>query len=318
MKKCIILSALGEKSFSEEQIKKLKKIKDITFKKQKNALSEKKFIETVKEYEVVAVTRRVIKELSAKTLSTLVNLKALAIYSTGYEWADTDYLKKKGIKTAYLPGYSTTAVAEHTMAMLLAAFTRLHLSYDYSRNLIDNKKVSLRGYELSGKNAGIIGYGRIGRKVHSFLRPFGVKVKFYDADASLQNKFLKDYAGFDDIISKSDIIILCCSKKRGEKPIIGYSKIKKMKNGVVIINPARADLVNNKGIIKGLKLKKIFTYAVDEKTGEFNKKNTEPGRVIETGHTAWYRTEALERGTKEWVDGIIGLCSGKNVNLIGE
>jgi lactate dehydrogenase-like 2-hydroxyacid dehydrogenase len=103
-KKCIILSALGEKSFNENQRKRPNKIKGITFRRQRSSLSEEHFVDAVKDYEVVAVTRRVIKEISAKTLAKLTYLKALAIYSTGYEWVDTQYLKNKGIKVAYLPG----------------------------------------------------------------------------------------------------------------------------------------------------------------------------------------------------------------------
>jgi phosphoglycerate dehydrogenase-like enzyme len=119
----------------------------------------------------------------------------------------------------------------------------------------------------------------------------------------------------DSVIRKSDIIILCCSKKRGEQPIIDDSKIGKMKGGVVLVNPVRADLVNNGDIIRRLKSRKIFTYAVDEKTGEFNTRTVEPGRIIETGHTAWYSTEALERGMKEWADAIIGLCDDNDKGI---
>ncbi|MDR1196114.1 MAG: hypothetical protein LBL00_06540 [Endomicrobium sp.] len=315
MKKCLIVSASGEKSFSIVQAERLNSFAKVTFVKENRLLSDKEFVEMFKNYEIAALTRRIRKDIGAKILAQLPELKALAVFSTGYEWIDTDHMKKSGIKLACLPQYSTVSVAEHAVGLLLSALHRIHLSYDFSRDMLD-AKISMRGFELAGKKTGIIGFGRIGQKVYSMLSSFEVERSYYDIDAK-KREFSEDkFEDLDKLLSKSDIIILCASKKRNEKPIISFSEISKMKDGVIIINPARADLVDNDAVCEYIKSGKIFTYAVDEKTGAF--KGIAKGRVIETGHTAWYSTEAVKRGTETWVENIIGLCTDDPVNLVGE
>lgn len=315
MKKCIVISALGEKSFSAGQIKKLKLCGDVSFVAQNRLLNDKEFVEALQGYEIAAITRRIRKDISAKVLSELPCLQALAVFSTGYEWIDTEYMRTHGIKLAYLPDYSTVSVAEHTVGLIISSLRRMHLSYDFSRDMLD-QNVSMRGFELCGKKIGIIGFGRIGQKVYSMLSVFGVGVSYYDIDENKKNLLKDKYKDFDELISDVDILVLCASKKRDERPLLGFLQIALMKKGIIIINPARADLVDNNAVAENIKAGKIFTYAVDEKTKAFD--DIEKGRIIETGHTAWYSTEAINRGTDTWVENIAGLCCGNPVNLVEE
>ncbi len=181
MKQGIIISALGKETFSEHQIKKMEANLNVDFYAQKEPFKDNELVKRIKPYNIVAITRRSTKDIGINIIEQLNNLTGLAIFSTGYEWVDVKYLTQKGVKVSYIPEYSTTSVAEHTIALLLTAFRRIHLSYDYSRDLID-KSVSLRGYELQGKKIGIIGFGRIGQKVFSMLQAFDVNIKYYDID----------------------------------------------------------------------------------------------------------------------------------------
>jgi lactate dehydrogenase-like 2-hydroxyacid dehydrogenase len=313
MKKCIVVSAKGEGSFSAEQVKKLKSCAETTFLAKKELINEEEFIEMLKGYEIAAVTRRVRKDIGADILSRLPDLRAMAVFSTGYEWIDVEYMKKNGIKLSYLPQYSTVSVAEHAVGLILVSLHRIHLGYDFSRDMLD-KEISMRGFELYGKKTGIIGFGRIGQKVYSMLQPFGAEVKYYDIDEKKQKLVKGGFENIDTFFADKDIIVICASKERNANPIIGSAEISEMKSGVIIVNPARADLVDNNAVSGGIKSGRIFTYAADEKTGAF--KETEKGRVIETGHTAWYSTEAVERGTGAWVENIAGLCTGNPANIV--
>jgi lactate dehydrogenase-like 2-hydroxyacid dehydrogenase len=69
-------------------------------------------------------------------------------------------------------------------------------------------------------------------------------------------------------------------------------------------------------VLKFIKSKKIFTYAVDDKIAYFRQKGVENGRIIETAHTAWYSTQAIKNGMNIFTDNIAGLCSGKAKNII--
>ena len=317
MTNSIIISAAGEKSFTQKQIAKLQANLMVDFYMQKDQLNAEQFIEIVRDYEIIGITRRPIKDLGADILEQLPKLKGIAIFSTGYEWIDYHFLNQRGIKVAYLPEYSTVSVAEHTIGLILVALRRIHLSYDYSRNRL-NSSISLRGYELCGKKIGIIGFGRIGQKVLAMLEPFGVDASYYDKAPDKQQILPGKFQEWDTLLSTSDIIVICASKERGKPPIIGAAEIDMMKKGVIIINSARADLVDNEAIINGIKSHTIFTYAVDDKLDIFQKADLETGRVIETGHTAWYSTEAIARGIDQWVDNIVGLATGNYQNLIGE
>lgn len=317
MKKCIIISAMGEQSFNSKQLEKLKENMNVEFYTQKEELKSDEFIDIVKEYEIVGITRRPIKDIDKKVFAKLPKLKGLAIFSTGYEWIDVKYLNQCGVKVSYLPEYSTVSVAEHTIGMLFTVLRRIHLSYDYAREIIDNS-ISMRGYELYKKKVGIIGFGRIGQKVYSMLSPFEADVKVYDIDERKKSEAGNKFENIEKILEESDIIILCASKEREAGPIIGSKEIKMMKNNVIIINPARADLADNIEISKGIKSKKIFSYAVDEKVQTFRDENIEKGRVLETAHTAWYSTEAISRGMDMWADNILGLYNGEYKNIVGD
>ena len=311
---CIIISASGTKTFTQEQLRRLNNTADVHFHAQPDSIDTDKFVSLVKEFDYVGLTRRPLKNLDQDLLSQLPCLKGLAIYSTGYEWVDTAYLKGKGIVLSYLPDYSTITVAEHTIGMLLSLSRRFQLSNDYACQRID-RSISLRGFELYGKTVGIIGYGRIGKRVAELLKPFGVTLLWYDIEKKSDDDLC--YSSFDTLIQKADIIIITASKKRDAEPVIGYNEISSMKHGVVIVNSSRADLVDNNAMVSALISKKVFSYAVDDIVPALKNENIEPGRVFETSHTAWYSTEAIARGTQMWVDNIIGLLQGKPVNVVG-
>lgn len=311
---CIVISALGKKTFTIEQIKILEHVGNVHFHAQSEPLHENDFISLVQHYEVVALTRRPIKDLGKSILERLPVLKGLAVFSTGYEWIDTEYLKKSGILLSYLPDYCTTTVAEHTIGMLLSLSRRFSLSSDYASQRID-RSISLRGFDLFGKKVGIIGYGRIGMRVAELLQPFGVKIIWYDKEKESVGASL--CTPFEAVLKESDVIIITASKQRGAAPLIGYEQLDAMKQGVVIVNSSRSDLVDNQAMVIELKSKKVFSYAVDDVVPELQTEGIEPGRVFQTSHTAWYSTEAISRGTQSWVENISCLLKRNPVNIAG-
>ncbi len=305
---------MEKSSFSNEQISLLEAAADVTFYQLKQQISNDQLIAIIKDYEYVGITRRPSKDLDSCFFQQLSQLKGLAIYSTGYEWVDVQFAMSQGIKLSYLPDYSTVSVAEHAVGMLLSVLHRIHLSYDYSRDFLKTG-VSMRGYELQGKKVGIVGFGKIGKKVFEMLKGFLVKVTYFDTNEAVQSEYPMLFEEKDELLRTSDVIILCSSKRRNLSYIIDFEDVDLMKQGVCIINPARVDLVNNEAILKGISSKKIFTYAVDEKV-EYFKNRVEPGRILCTGHTGWYTSEALERGTEQWVQNILSLLRGEPKNLI--
>jgi len=313
-KKGIIISALGKKSFSKEQIAKIDSVLDATFYAQLTPMSKEEFIHLVKPAEILAVTRRCIKDIDKDIIQSLPKLKGIAIYSTGYEWIDVDCLIKKGIILSYLPDYSTISVAEHTLATMLVMSRRIHLSFDKARGFISDD-ISLRGWELKGKILGIIGFGKIGQEVARLAKSFGMRVYFYDNKRV--NIADKNYLPFEEVLKIADVIAITASKKRNISFIIGKRELSLLKKGAYLINTSRADLVDNNAIIDAIKGKKLAGYVVDDNIDIFTKDSTiEPGRILQTAHTAWYSNEALARGTEEWVNNIVALAINKPKNVV--
>ncbi len=310
---CIIISASGEQTFSDSQLNKLRETADIRFYARKDPLDNSEFIRLVQPFNVIGLTRRPVKNIDRTILEQLPDLKALALYSTGYEWVDTEYLQKKGVTVSYLPDYCTLTVAEHTIGMILSVSRRFQLSCDYAHGRID-RSISLRGFELFGKKVGIVGYGKIGMRVAELLKPFGVQTLWFDTIKPVNPAPF--YCSFDMLLQESDIIVLTASKERDSVPIIGENEIAVMKRGVVIVNSSRADLVDTAVIAQALQKKIIFSYAVDDIVPQLQDMNIEPGRVFQTAHTAWYSTEAIARGTETWVENIIGLLDNTPINTI--
>ena len=314
MAKVKIISAKGADSFTDDQVSRIRLSGDVSFKENLTEMTPELFIETVQNAEIIAVTRRTIKNISSSILASLPALRAIAIYSTGYEWIDMQYANSKGIIVNYLPDYSSQTVAEHTVGMVLCLCRRLHLSFDKVRNLVP-QNTSLRGIELAGKSVGIIGFGKIGKTYARLIHPFGVNILYYDIKPQ-QSTFCAA-ASLDELLSKSDIIVLLPPQIRDNEPLIGKQQIQKMKKGVYIVNPSRSSLVDNEAVVESINNNDtIAGYAVDDTVEEMLNSNIVPGKILQTGHTAWYSDEAICRGTEQWVQNIISLIKNKPINVI--
>lgn len=310
----VIISASGEKSFTVKQVEEIKKYCNVTFYKNLTGLTKEDFVKISDGYEIVAVTRRAIKDIDKQMIDGLNTVKSLIVYSTGYEWVDIDYLNKKDITLSNLPNYSTRAVAEHTVGVLLSLSARLHLDYELSKGLLSDK-VSVRGFELHNKNIGIIGLGRIGSLIAQLLSSFELTVNYYDIQIKDSPK--ANYLPYEKLLKTSDFLIIMANKVRNSPPLLTDREFDLIKKDAFVINTSRADHVDNKAIISAIKKKKIYGYAVDDIVEDFLKDDSiEPGRILMTSHTAWYTTEAIKKGAEEWTQCIIAAAKGNPINVI--
>lgn len=312
-KRGVIISALGKGSFTGEQVERIESCLDATFHAQLDPVSKEQWIELAQPAEILAITRRPIKNIDREMIRALPNLQGIAIYSTGYEWLDQQALAERGILLSYLPDYSAISVAEHTVGLLLTMARRIHLTYDKSRGMVPDW-VSVRGTELRGKRLGLIGLGTIGREVAQMTACLGMEVCYYDLREICEPNVR--YQSWEDILQTSDFVVLTCSKRRDAEPIIGARELSMMKKGAYLINPARADLVDGVAVVNAIRAKHLMGYAVDDTLPIFNDPGIEPGRILQTGHTAWYSTEAIQRGTEAWVNHIVGLALGQPIHLV--
>jgi lactate dehydrogenase-like 2-hydroxyacid dehydrogenase len=312
--KMTILSAQGSASFSPAQLADLSGVSQLATHQVLHRLSNEELISLCREAEILGITRRATINIDDDLLSGLPKLKGLAIYASGYDWVDVGALERRGITLSILPDYSTQTVAEHTWGMILTMSRRLHLSDRMAKGELPSH-ISLRGSELAGKTIGIIGMGRIGKVIAHIASAFSMNVIWHDREDIKFNAGIS--VTFNDVLSQANIIVLACSCDRAAPPVIDHDVLTRMKQGSYLINPVRQALVDNEAVLQEIKEKRLAGYAIDDKVFTIDQlESIEHGRILQTGHTAWYSNEAIARGTQCWVDNLVALAQRQPINLV--
>ena len=258
-----------------------------------------------------AVCAFVSSNISATVLDILheAGIRLVLLRCAGYNNVDLEKAAALDICVMRVPGYSPEAVAEHAMALALACNRRLYKAYNKVREN-DFSLSGLMGFNFHGKTAGIIGTGKIGAAMCRICRGFGMKVIAHDV---YENPALKDfvtYVTLDELLAESDLISLHCPLMDTTYHMIQLDTIKKMKNGVILVNTSRGALVKTQDLIEGIRLHKFAGVGLDvyeeETQNVFEDRSDEilehsttarllsfPNVMI-TSHQGFFTEEALE------------------------
>ena len=230
--------------------------------KMRGPLKESVMLDVIKEFDGIIcgddeITRNVI-ESGVKS-----KLRIISKYGIGLDKIDLDAAKEFNIPVTNCPGVNQVTVAEHVFALLLSFVKNIVAENNFIKN---NKWVRLIGSELFGKTIGVIGTGNVGKEVIKRASAFGMKVVAFDKFKS--EDFAKKYEfnycdNLDVLFSQCDIISLNLSLTPGTGYVIDSKALTIMKNGVIIVNTARAGLVNQNIILEGIKSGKIKGYLTD-------------------------------------------------------
>lgn len=256
--------------------------------------------------------------VSAEVVQKLYELgiKAIVLRCAGFNNVDLKACQGK-LRVFRVPAYSPHAVAEHAMALLLTVNRRIHKAHNRTREFNFSLQ-GLTGFDLYGKTVGVIGTGKIGRVFADICRGFGMKVLAYDkypaSDSGLE------YVELDELFEKSDVISLHCPLTVETDHLIRSGSIRRMKDGVVIVNTSRGGLVNTEDLIQGLKSGKVGAACLDvyEEEGEVFYEDLSGHilqddklvrliampNVIVTSHQAFLTKEALDNIAKTTVDNL--------------
>lgn len=237
-------------------------------------------------------------------------VKLLALRCAGYNNVDLKAAAECGITVVRVPAYSPYAVAEYTVALMLSLNRKIHRAAWRTRE--GNFSLhGLLGFDMHGKTAGIIGTGKIAKKLISILRGFGMNILAYDLypDYNFARENQVVYTTLDELYHSSDIISLHCPLTEQTKYLINDYSISKMKDGVMIINTGRGQLIHTNALIEGLKNKKIGSAGLDvyeEESQYFYEDRSDKiidddtlarllsfNNVIVTSHQAYFTQEAL-------------------------
>ena len=236
-------------------------------------------------------------------------VKLLALRCAGFNNVDLKAAKGK-LPVVRVPAYSPYAVAEYSLALMLSLNRKIHRAYWRTRD--GNFSLNgLMGFDMHGKTIGIIGTGKIAKIMIRLLKGFGMRILAYDLypDMKFAGEEGISYVSLDELYRESDIISLHCPLTDQTKYMIDKDSIDKMKEGVMIINTGRGQLINTNDLIEGLKEKKIAAAGLDvyEEEGEYFYEDKSDkiidddvlarllsfNNVIVTSHQAFFTKEAL-------------------------
>ena len=206
-----------------------------------------------------AVCAFVSSDVGANTIETLhaVGVKLILMRCAGFNNVDLETAQKYGIRVFRVPGYSPEAVAEHAMALALGVNRRLHKAYVKVREN-DFSLSGLMGMNFYGKTAGIVGTGKIGAAMAKICHGFGMKVIAFDVYENTEVKKFGSYVSLDELLANSDLISLHCPLTDDTLHMINTETIRKMKDGVILINTSRGALVKTDDLVDGIRARKFF------------------------------------------------------------
>ena len=203
-------------------------------------------------------------EITSKVIDrALPRLKVVSKYGIGLDKIDVEYLTDKGVPLTFCPGVNHTTVSEHTFALMLALFRKL---VKEANHVAKGEWVRVTGNEIMGKTLSIIGLGRIGKEVAIRANAFGMKVigydLYWDEDFARGNQIIRAKS-IDDALEQGDVVSLHVNLSDETRELINRERLSKMKDGVVILNCARGEIIHTQDVIDALHAGKIGGYGTD-------------------------------------------------------
>jgi D-3-phosphoglycerate dehydrogenase len=268
----------------------------VNVKKLNGALSEEELIAAVKDVHLLGIRSKTM--ITKKVLDAATKLQAIGCFCIGVNQVDLKAATKNGVVVFNAPYSNTRSVAE----LVIGASIML------IRRIIDKNKAAHEGkwlkeasgsYELRGKTLGIIGYGNIGSQVSVLAEGLGMKVIFYDVETKLPLGNAEDRKTLKDVVSKADIITLHVPELNSTKNLINKSILKYFKQGAILINYARGEVVDLDALRKALLDGQLGGAAIDvfpvepEKNGDvFTTPLQDLSNVLLTPHIGGSTQEA--------------------------
>ena len=277
--------------------------------------------ERIGEAEIAVVNKTPIRRA---TLDACPNLKFVAVLATGYNIVDCAYAKEKGVLVANVPAYGTAAVAQLSIALLLEL---CHHVGSHSDGVHAGKWSSSPDFcywdhpliELAGKTIGIIGFGRIGKAEGRIAAAMGMRVLAYSPHPSDEGRAIAEYVPLDTLLRESDVVSLHCNLTAENTGLICKETIEKMKDGAMLLNTARGQLLCeqdvadalNSGKLGGAAMDVVCTEPIPASSPLLTTKN-----CIITPHIAWAPLACRQRIMDTTVQNVRAFLAGTPQNIV--
>ena len=251
------------------------------------------------------IDRQVIKNAPA-------SLKVISRYGAGYDRVDIGAAAERDIAVTATPGSNAEAVADLTLGLMLAVAREIPL---LDREVKNGGWPRRTGFEIFQKNLGILGLGEIGKKVALRAKGFSMTIRVYDpvADRGFIERNGLIEASLDELWRESDVITLHTPLLDDTREIVNAASIQQMKPGVILINTARYELVNEEALLNALADGSIRGLGLDVYAEEppIDHPLLKLPNVVLTPHAGSHTLEARTRMADMAVDNLIDVLSGR-------
>lgn len=253
------------------------------------------------------------------------SLRLVAICATGTNNVDLVAARDRGVQVRNVTGYSTRAVAQHTMAFILNWATQMHRFIPEANAWAQSPLFVRLDYpiiELSGRQLGLVGTGRIGKEVGRLAETFGMKIKSWDRLGTISSPHTPwPRLPLKDLFQTSDIVSLHCPLTNVTRHIINRESLQWMRSNTFLVNTGRGDLVDESALVEALASGKLGGAGLDVLSAEPPPRHhpllglKHPNLMI-TPHTAWTPLEARKRLLSEVIANIEAFLRGEDRNRI--
>ena len=257
-------------------------------------------------------------------LDACPSIRMIALLATGYNVVDVAAAREKGIPVCNVPTYGTAAVAQFAIAMLLEICHHVAAHSDAVHqgrweSSIDWCFWDYPLIELAGKTMGVIGFGRIGQQTAAIAKAMGMNIIAYDTHETDSGRALGQYVSMDELLKSADVITLHCPLFADNQGIINKATIAQMKDGVIILNNARGQLIVEADLAEALSSGKVYAAGLDVACTEPLRHDSPllsaPNCFI-TPHISWAPKESRQRIMDMTIENIRAFAAGTPINVV--
>lgn len=283
--------------------------------------------------------------ITSELMDKMPQLKLIATRSTGFDHVDLAAATERGVTVVNVPSYGENTVAEHVFTLLLALARKLPQTLETTKDGV-YCPTDLSGFDLKGKTLGVVGMGRIGQHSARIGRGFGMEVVGFDVfeKPEIAEEIGFSYAPLEDVLKTADIVTLHAPLTPENVHLMNTERIGLMKDGAILINTARGELVDTRALIAALESGHLSGAGLDTIEGErflseeievntvLDNKTTKEAlinlaetetllrmtQVVVTPHSAYNTFEAVGRINATTADNIIKFWYGETPNKVNK
>jgi glycerate dehydrogenase len=263
--------------------------------------------------------------VGADAVAALPRLRFIAVSATGFDCVDVEAAGRRGIPVSNVPIYGTDSVAQYVFAAVLHVWHNIS-GHDAAVKAGEWGRQPDWSFwrtpliELRGKTMGIVGFGRIGRRVGELAHAFGMNVVAYDAFPGADPGFAPfAWARLEEVFGRSDVVSVHCPLTSQNQRFVNRELLQRMKPTSLFINASRGSLVNEEDLAAALKAGWIGGAVVDVVSAEpvrpENPLLTAP-HIVMTPHLAWATREARQRLMRTTAENVRAFLEGRPQNLV--